>query len=42
MESEKTAQSIPALGRYPHLVKAAFKNRVGYLEKPLKIYDGSI
>jgi len=41
MEFEKTAQSIPALGRYPHLVKAAFKNRVGYLEKPLKIYDGS-
>jgi len=41
MEFEKTAQSIPMLGRYPHLISIAFKKGVGHVEKPLKIYDGS-
>ncbi len=41
MEFDENAQAIPMLGRYPHLVKVAFKKGVGHLEKPVKIYDGS-
>ncbi|HPM01514.1 MAG TPA: peptidylprolyl isomerase [Candidatus Cloacimonadota bacterium] len=41
MDFDEKAQAIPMLGRYPHLVKVAFKKGVGHLEKPVKIYDGS-
>ncbi len=41
MPFDEKAQAIPSIGRYPHLIKLAFKKNVGYLEKPLKIYNGS-
>ncbi len=40
-EFDKKAEYIPMLGRFPHLVKIAFKENVGHINEPLKIYDGS-
>lgn len=40
-EFDAKAEYIPMLGRFPHLVKLAFKKNVGFINEPLKIYDGS-
>lgn len=36
-EFDEKAEYIPAIGRFPHLVKVAFKKKIGYVEKPLKL-----
>jgi len=41
-EFDKKAEYIPMIGRFPHLVTVAFKKRVGFVEKPLKLQDGFV
>jgi len=35
------AEFIPGIGRFPHLVKEAFSNKVGYKPDPVRLGDGS-
>jgi hypothetical protein len=40
-EFHADADFIPGMGRYPHLVKEAFSNRLGYLPDTIRLTDGS-
>jgi parvulin-like peptidyl-prolyl isomerase len=40
-EFHADADFIPGIGRYPHLVKEAFSNRLGYLPEPIRMPDGT-
>jgi hypothetical protein len=40
-EFHADAEFIPGIGRYPHLVKEAFSNRLGYLPDPIRMPDGT-
>ncbi|MCK9328995.1 MAG: peptidylprolyl isomerase [Candidatus Cloacimonetes bacterium] len=40
-EFNETTEYIPGIGRYPHLVKEAFSEKIGFMPEPVKTYDGS-